>query len=57
MRAFLLTASGLLAGLVAYLVMPDGIPRDAIYTVVGVAALAASAVGVWRRIRTHRWPW
>jgi diguanylate cyclase (GGDEF)-like protein len=57
MRAFLFAATGLVAGLVAYLAVPDGIPGDVLYTLVGVAALGASAVGVLRRIRTRRWPW
>ena len=57
MRGFRLAAVGLFVGLAAYLAMPDGVLRDVIFSLVGVAALAAGVVGVVRNFATRRWPW
>jgi diguanylate cyclase (GGDEF)-like protein len=57
MRVFRLTALGLSVGLLVYFVMPDGVLRDVVFSLVGFAAVAAGVIGVLRNIATRRWPW
>ncbi|MGI3780657.1 MAG: hypothetical protein ACRYG2_07755, partial [Janthinobacterium lividum] len=49
--------SAAVVGIGAYYLLPDGLPRDALYVVFGLAAVVAVEVGVRRNRPAHRWSW
>ncbi|MGN6609225.1 MAG: putative bifunctional diguanylate cyclase/phosphodiesterase [Jatrophihabitans sp.] len=50
-------AAACLALMVAFLIVPAGLPRDAVYQAVSCAALMAMVAGLRRNNPPQRWPW